>query len=66
MTERADAGRSDGDPGELNRGLGQQRVGEALPAPRQAPALAPAAGGPGAASGSPEPVDDATPLRSPP
>jgi len=41
----------DGEPGELNRGLGKQRVGEAGPGPLQRP-LDPAAGGPGTGAGS--------------
>lgn len=42
--------RIDGDPAEANRGLGQERVGEAGPGPDQRP-LDPAAGGPGAGTG---------------
>ena len=42
MTDKAP-----GDPGEANRGIGQERVGEAGPGSVQRPPLAPAAGGPG-------------------
>lgn len=41
----------DGDPAELNRGLGQERVGEPGAGPDQRP-LDPAAGGPGTGAGS--------------
>ena len=41
----------DGDPGALNRGVGQERVDETGPTPKQRP-LDPAAGGPGTGSGS--------------
>lgn len=51
MTEHSDSGRAQGDPGEANRGIGQERVDEPSPAPRQRAMLAPAAGGPGAGSG---------------
>lgn len=43
--------RIDGDPAEANRGLGQERVGEAGPGPDQRP-LDPAAGGPGKGTGA--------------
>ncbi len=36
-----------GDPGDANRGLGQERVDEPSPAPRQRSQRPPAAGGPG-------------------
>lgn len=50
MTEPREPGRIEGDPAEANRGLGQEIVGEASPAPLQRP-LDPAAGGPGSGAG---------------
>jgi hypothetical protein len=51
MTEHRSETRVQGDAGELNRGLGQARVGQATPGPLENPHLAPAAGGPGSGSG---------------
>ena len=44
-------GKIQGDPGEANRGIGQEMVGEPGPGPTQRPAFAPAAGGPGNGAG---------------
>lgn len=51
MTGDRDLGRAQGDPGEANRGIGQEIIGEASPGPRQRPTHAPAAGGPGSGAG---------------
>jgi hypothetical protein len=56
MTDARDEGRAQGDPGEANRGIGQERVGESSPGPRQRP-LDPAAGGPGSGAGETRVVD---------
>ena len=50
MTEPDEAGRNQGDPAELNRGIGQEIVGEPSPGPQQRP-LDRAAGGPGSGAG---------------
>lgn len=62
MTEDRDLGRAQGDPGEANRGLGQEMVGNPSPGPRQRP-LDPAAGGPGSGTGEARssPADDGAP-----
>jgi len=72
MPEHRSETRVQGDPGELNRGLGQARVGQAAPGPLENPQLAPAAGGPGSGSGegtqpsppSGDPDDTVSRLRS--
>jgi hypothetical protein len=51
MTDAHDLGRAEGDPGEANRGIGQEIVGKPGPGARQRPPLDPAAGGPGSGSG---------------
>lgn len=49
MTDRGDQRRAQGDPGEVNRGVGQNIVSGSDPGPPEAPA--PAAGGPGSGAG---------------
>jgi hypothetical protein len=51
MTDPSSDRRIDGDAGEANRGVGQERVGETRPGPVQRPPFAPAAGGPGTGAG---------------
>ena len=63
MTDRETPDRIEGDPGEANRGIGQEIVGEPAPGPVQRPPYPPAAGGPGTGVGETEPVGERAPIR---